>query len=481
MTESDLLPRRYNKELDSFQKLADALGEPVENVYNMPEKERSELMTVMQIDITVAVTPVKRVPSSHDPGPSLSQASDGDKSEASAESRKRKKSGGKRPFDYDSDDDFVPNESEKDKKFKFNYEEMEKDFLSVYDDGSKPSSSRRQPTRAAARRTNQKNKNLNNDDISLLLDNNGEDGDDQPNLAPLPNDLNFSKTKENPTESSAKMDSVHVEKLPNLDLKKDEEYSLILKRINAKAKKPLLIEHTRDPMKLLEENLPTLRIKDLRAGRKESKKTDLDRFTIHMSVIKGISKEVTHSANEESMSWLKLSSSRRKTVPIKWSKEEEKPTDDVDCEDAFFDLNIDEPLINRVASNLKDYKIPKNITISPVPTPSTSSSWLSKPMSGASSKSQGSKLKLKKPTEKPKITLDHFYDEAKQEKPSSSRSDSDETRQRRLSEKILQHLRETDESTTKEDENDEEVKFVKEVASPYSTSRRKDTESKETN
>ena len=470
MTDSDLLPRRYNKELDSFQKLADALGEPVENVYNMPEKERSELMTVMQIDISVAVTPVKLVPSSsHDPGPSLSQGSDGDKSEASAGSRKRKKSGGKRPFDYDSDDDFVPNETDRDKKFKFNYKEMEKDFLSVYDDGSKPSSSRRQPTRAAARKNNQKNKNLNNDDISLLLDNNGEDGDDLPNLAPLPNDLDFSKTKENLKESPAKTDSVHVEKLPNLDLKKDEEYSLLLKSINEKAKKPLLIEHTRDPIKLLEDNLPKLKIKNLRAGRKDSKKTDLDgRFAIHMSVIQGISKEVAHSTNEESMSWLKLSSSRRKTLPMKWSKEERKPTDDVDCEDAFFDLNLDEPLINRVTTNLKDYKIPKNITISPVPTSSTSSNWLSKPVSGASSKSQGSKLKLKKPTEKPKITLDHFYDEAKQEKPSTSRSDSDETRKRRLSEKILQHLGVTDESTAKEDENDDdEVEFVKEVASPY--------------
>ena len=465
--------------MDSFQKLADALGEPVENVYNMPEKERSELMTVMQIDISVAVTPVKQVPSSsHDPGPSLSQGSDGDKSDAKAGSRKRKKSGGKRPFDYDSDDEFVPNESDRDKKFKFNYKEMEKDFLSVYDDGSKPSSSRRQPTRAAARKTNQKNKKLNNDDISLLLDNNGEDGDDLPNLAPLPNDLDFSKTKEIPRESPVKKDSVHVEKLPNIDLEKDEEYSRILKSINEKAKKPLMIEHTRDPMKLLEENLPKLRIKDLRAGRNETKKSDLDRrFVIHMSVIKGISKEVSHSTNEESMSWLKLSSSRRKTVPMKWSKEEKKPTDDLDYEDAFIDLNLDEPLINRVQTSLKDYKIPKNITISPVPNHPTSSNWLSKPVTGASSKSQVSKLKLKKPTEKPKITLDHFYDEAKQEKPSTSRSDSDETRKKRLSAKILEHLGETDESSAKEDENDDEVKFVKEVASPYTAKRRKDMES----
>ena len=36
MTDSDLLPKRFNKELDNFHKLADALGEPVENVYNMP-------------------------------------------------------------------------------------------------------------------------------------------------------------------------------------------------------------------------------------------------------------------------------------------------------------------------------------------------------------------------------------------------------------------------------------------------------------
>ena len=532
MTDSDLLPKRFNKELDNFHKLADALGEPVENVYNMPEKERTELMTVMQIDVTVAVTPVEQVPSSSKVlGPSVSQGSDEDKSEASSGRKPKKSGGGKRPFDYESDDDdFVPQDSDRDKKFKFNdvYDEMAKDFMSVYDDGSKQSSSRRQPSRAAARKTNQRNKNLGNDDISQLLDNNGDDGDSLPNLAPLPDDLDFSKTKENDTESPAKKESVNVEKVSKVDQEKDEQYSLLLKNINEKAQKPLMIDHTRDPMKLLEENLPMLRIENLRKARTESKKTDLEkRFAIHMSVIKGLSKEIPHSTNDESMSWIKLSSSKQKTIPMSWSKEEGKPTDVADCEDDFIDdplvskveknldgykipknsvvkpvsdadpeddffddLNLDEPLVSKVAKNLDGYRIPKNIDIKPVPKPkpSTSSNWLSKPSPESSSKSQGSKLKLKKPMEKPKITLDHFYDEAKQQKASSSRSDpilsnrsdSDEARKKRLSLKILQHL-EDNELTAKKDESDEdEVKFVKEVASPHNrvpTSRRKDEES----
>ena len=536
MTDSDLLPKRFNKELDNFHKLADALGEPVENVYNMPEKERSELMTVMQIDVTVAVTPVKKVPSSPNvPGPSLSQGSEGDRSEASSGRKRKKSGGGKRPFDYESDDDdFVPQESDRDKKFKFNnvYDDMAKDFLSVYDDGSKPSSSRRQPSRAAARKTNQRNKNLGNDDISQLLDNNGDDGDGLPNLAPLPGDLVFSKTKENVTESPAKKESVHVEKVPKVDHEKNEEYSLLLKSINEKAKKPLMIEHTRDPMKLLEENLPMLRIENLERARTESKKTDLEKkFAIHMSVIKGLSKEIPHSANDESISWIKLSSSRRITIPMNWSKEEGKPIDadceedfidetlaskveknlhgykipknivitpvsDADPEDDFFDdLNLEEPLVSRVANNLDDgYKIPRKSNVKQVPTPSTSSRWISKPMpESSSSKSQGSKLKLKKPIEKPKITLDHFYDEAKQQKPSSStrsdpilsnRSDSDEARKKRLSLKILQHLEDPELTAKKDDSDEDEVKFVKEVASPHNrvpTSRRRDEESKDTN
>ena len=481
MTDSDLLPRRYNKEMDSFHKLADALGEPVENVYNMPERERSELMTVMQIDVTVSVTPVKHVPvvpatSSHVPGPSLSQGSDGDKTESSSGLRKRKKSGGRRPFDYDSDDDFVPDESDRDKKFKFNFEEMANDFLSVYDDGSKQSSSRRQPKRAAARKTNQKNKNLDNDDITRLLDNNGADDDKLPNPAPLPDDLDFSRsTKEISTESPVKTQSVElVEQLSNLDLKKDEQYAFLLKSINERAKKPLLFAHTRDPMKLLEEDLPMLNIGSLRVWRTDSGKkmaSDMEtRFATHMSVIKGISEEGLISSNEESISWIKLFSLRRKTIPVKWSEDEVKPTE-FDCED----MNLDEPLLSRVEKNLNGYKIPKNIDISPVSTSSTSSGWLTKPMPGASSNSQGSKLKLKKPTEKPKITLHHFYDEDKQEKPSSSRSDSEEMRKRILADKILQHLGETNEvSVHNNEKDDDEVEIVKELASPCNASGKKD-------
>merc|ERR1719154_121985 len=119
--------------------------------------------------------------------------------------------------------------------------------------------------------------------------------------------------------------------------------------------------------------------------------------------------------------------------------------------------------------------IPKNIDISPVSTSSTSSGWLTKPMPGASSNSQGSKLKLKKPTEKPRITLHHFYDEDKQEKPSSSRSDSEEMRKRRLSDKILQYLGETNEvSVHSKEKEDDEVEIVKELASPYNASGKKD-------
>ena len=476
MTETDLLPRRYNKEMDSFHKLADALGEPVENVYNMPERERSELMTLMQIDVTVAVTPVKhvRASSSHVTGRSLNQDGDGDQAESSSGLRKRKKSGGKRPFDYDSDDDFVPDESDRDKKFKFNYEEMEKDFLSVYDDGSKQSSSRRQPTRAAARKTNQRNKNLDNEDITRLLDNNGEDDDKLPNLAPLPDDLDFSRsTKEPSLEYPVKTQS--LEQVSNVELKKDEQYAFLLKSINERSKKPLLIAHTRDPTKLLEEDLPMLNIGSLREWRTESgkKRTDMERrFSTHLSVIKGISEEGLISSQEESMSWIKMSSLRRKTIQVKWSKDEVKPTE-FGCEN----MNLDEPLLSRVEKNLNGYKIPKNIDISPVPvsTPSSSSGWLSKPLPGASSNSQVSKLKLKKPTEKPKITLRHFYNEDKQEKPSSSRSDSEEIRKRRLSEKILEHLGETDDVSVQNNEDvDDEVEIVKEVASPYNASKKKD-------
>ena len=477
MTDSDLLPKRYNKEMDSFHKLADALGEPVENVYNMPERERSELMTVMQIDVTVSVTPVKHVSatSSHVPGPSLSQGSDGDKTESSSGLRKRKKSGGRRPFDYDSDDDFVPDESDRDKKFKFNYEEMENDFLSVYDDGSKQSSSRRQPKRAAARKTNQKNKNLDNDDITRLLDNNGADDDKLPNLAPLPDDLDFSRsTKEISTESPVKTQSVErVEQVSNQDLKKDEQYAFLLKSINERAKKPLLFAHTRDPMKLLKEDLPMLNIGSLRAWRTDSRKKmasdDMEtRFATHMSVIQGISEKGLISSNDESISWIKLFSLRRKTIPVKWSEDEVKPT-----ELDFEDMNLDEPLLSRVEKSLNGYKIPKNIDISPVSTSSTSSVWLSKPMPGASSNS--GKLKLKKPTENPKLTLHHFYHEDKQEKPSSSKSDSEEMRKRRLSEKILQHLGETNEvSVHNNEKDDDEVEIVKELASPYNASGKRD-------
>ena len=477
MTDSDLLPKRYNKEMDSFHKLADALGEPVENVYNMPERERSELMTVMQIDVTVSVTPVKHVSatSSHVPGPSLSQGSDGDKTESSSGLRKRKKSGGRRPFDYDSDDDFVPDESDRDKKFKFNFEEMANDFLSVYDDGSKQSSSRRQPKRAAARKTNQKNKNLDNVDITRLLDNNGADDDKLPNLVPLPDDLDFSRsTKEISTESPVKTQSVErVEQVSNQDLKKDEQYAFLLKSINERAKKPLLFAHTRDPMKLLKEDLPMLNIGSLRAWRTDSRKKmasdDMEtRFATHISVIKGISEKGLISSNDESISWIKLFSLRRKTIPVKWSEDEVKPT-----ELDFEDMNLDEPLLSRVEKSLNGYKIPKNIDISPVSTSSTSSGWLSKPMPGASSNS--GKLKLKKPTENPKLTLHHFYHEDKQEKPSSSKSDSEEMRKRGLSEKILQHLGETNEvSVHSNEKDDDEVEIVKELASPYNASGKRD-------
>ena len=477
MTDSDLLPKRYNKVMDSFHKLADALGEPVENVYNMPERERSELMTVMQIDVTVSVTPVKHVSatSSHVPGPSLSQGSDGDKTESSSGLRKRKKSGGRRPFDYDSDDDFVPDESDRDKKFKFNYEEMENDFLSVYDDGSKQSSSRRQPKRAAARKTNQKNKNLDHDDITRLLDNNGADDDKLPNLVPLPDDLDFSRsTKEISTESPVKTQSVErVEQVSNQDLKKDEQYAFLLKSINERATKPLLFAHTRDPMKLLKEDLPMLNIGSLRAWRTDSRKKmasdDMEtRFATHISVIKGISEKGLISSNDESISWIKLFSLRRKTIPVKWSEDEVKPT-----ELDFEDMNLDEPLLSRVEKSLNGYKIPKNIDISPVSTSSTSSGWLSKPMPGASSNS--GKLKLKKPTENPKLTLHNFYQEDKQEKPSSSKSDSEEMRKRGLSEKILQHLGETNEvSVHNNEKDDDEVEIVKELASPYNASGKRD-------
>jgi len=361
------------------------------------------------------------------------------------------------------------------KKFKFNYEKMENDFLSVYDDGSKQSSSRRQPKRAAARKTNQKNKNLDNDDITRLLDNNGADDDKLPNLAPLPDDLDFSRsTKEISTESPVKTQSVErVEQVSNQDLKKDEQYAFLLKSINERAKKPLLFAHTRDPMKLLKEDLPMLNIGSLRAWRTDSRKkmaSDdmVTRFATHMSVIQGISEKGLISSNDESISWIKLFSLRRKTIPVKWSEDEVKPT-----ELDFEDMNLDEPLLSRVEKSPNGYKIPKNIDISPVSTSSTSSGWLSKPMPGASSNS--GKLKLKKPTENPKLTLHHFYQEDKQEKPSSSKPDSEEMRKRGLSEKILQHLGETNEvSVHNNEKDDDEVEIVKELASPYNASGKRD-------
>ena len=94
-------------------------------------------------------------------------------------------------------------------------------------------------------------------------------------------------------------------------------------------------------------------------------------------------------------------------------------------------------------------------------------------MPGASSNS--GKLKLKKPTENPKLTLHHFYQEDKQEKPSSSKSDSEEMRKRGLSEKILQHLGETNEvSVYNNEKDDDEVEIVKELASPCNASGKKD-------
>ena len=475
--------------MDLFKKLAEALGEPVENVYNMQERERSELMIAMQIDVTVAVMPVKQP--TDEPGTSRSQGSAGDKGDPSVGNKKRKKqkSGGSRrlPFDYDSDNDFVPDDSERNKKFKFNYDEMASDFRSVYDDGSKPSSSRRRPARLAAQKADTKNKNLDNDEIASLLDD--TEGSVEPPFRPADSDFSRRPQKTH-TESPARVEKVTGTKLPNLDHNNAEDYSILLKKINREAKRHLLIDHVRDPSKLLEEDLPKLNIAELRKGAGKSQQKDTERsLKVHFSVLKGVSDKGLVVGSVEPLSWLKLSTSRKKTLPVKWVKEEERQIE-VCNEDAFFDLNLDEPLISRVENKSKVEKEKEVNVVSPVPAPSTST-WLSKADPSTNGSSQGSRLRLKKlMTETSKIEIDKVEKQSMEQKdvsdemrrkrqfdavkPSMQEKD-DEIRRKKLFGQINQHLELSKEEANKKNENDDiEIEIVKEVASPHCNKRGKE-------
>ena len=328
--------------MESFKKLAEALDEPLDHVYNLQEEEREQLMTLFNIERSDHAV---------------------DEYEQEFPYRVPGSQGTKRNrllIDDDDDDDFV--ESKKTKQFRFL--PPDHDLVSLYDQNQKSGS--RRPRRAANKKANltitQINDELSGDDDDDVYEDDyfeerkkkevpeiviSEDDPREEQVVEAARAARDHQAVEEPIE-----ESVDVADIAKEDTEvKAVSFADIINKINQLSETPALIEHPRDPEDVLvERSLPMMTLAKLqqlninpdsldstnqRAASSHVDQSERSRkpsLEDHMNMLEKIAVKAPVHGDIVPVAWQRLINTRRKMINVIWKHEDVEKIDD-NCDD----------------------------------------------------------------------------------------------------------------------------------------------------
>lgn len=325
--------------MESYKKLAKALGESLESVCNMREEERDQLFQVFEISAEPEPDPVDEF------GIVIDKAFAGDSpKKTTAQGRKR---GRHDYFTFDDDDDFVKKPSPKAPKVS-----PDKDLMRMYAQSS-GSTSQGRVTRRAANRAN-----LNIGQITKALEDednyqaynpyNFNDDDELPELIPqLPLKSSEKEVEEvtmvnKPTESTPN----------NVEADENENIAEMFEKINKLCKQKVMVNHTRNPQALFNSSieLPSMDLDkaSLITRSKSPAKSQSKRCSLgnHLKTMRKISTNALVHGSLSSLPWQRLCNSRSRLINVN-TVNVDKEVDEVNISSIFDlgleDIHIEEP------------------------------------------------------------------------------------------------------------------------------------------
>jgi len=473
---------RRERALD--QQLADSLGESLENVINLPQIEKANLMNVMHINVDISVDAV-------DEG-SVNVVTGVDDAVSNRDSMKTKESKKRRrKSSMDDDDDFVVDNTSEKSAFVDN---LDMNLLDLYSPGTSGSG---RPTRQAAKRANVANKRVN------LVENEGSKVKFENDAAVKPQHVESITTdleKEEPKTSD------NIEPIEPIEPPKQEkeesfqkDYAETISYINSKLKSPALLEHvTPNISKIFSDldSLPVFDMNKLKVPETCCDPKEVPAFLKHNFMLKTISSHGTvcgaNSSNlSEPVTMQKLLATKRKILKVNLSKDSngDKLVDD-EIEDILdSNENSNEALVITDSSSSRETSIndaPKNEfsssdislgcdlrNLNSMNGENSASGFLSKPVLKTTTAGNGNRLKLKTTKKKQAsgggLRIDHFYDRAFDNKMKIPNPELTDAIGKILSNPKI-NLTKEDGSCFEDDEDDEggseEVKIVEEMSSP---------------
>jgi len=463
---------RRERELD--QQLADSLGESLENVINLPQIEKANLMNVMHINVDISVDE-----GSVNVVTGLDDAVSNRDSMKTKESKKRR-----RKSSMDDDDDFVVDNTSEKLAFVDN---LDMNLLDLYSPGTSGSG---RPTRQAAKRANVANKRVN------LVENEGSKVKFENDAALKPQHVESITTDLEKEEPKTSDNKETIEPIEPLKQGKEEsfqkDYAETISYINSKLKSPALLEHVTPNISKIFSDLDSLPVFDMNKLKVPVTCCDpkeIPAFLKHNFMLKTISSHGTvcgaNSSNlSEPVTMHKILATKRKILKVNLSKDSngDKLVDD-EIEDILnSNENSNEALVITDSSSSRETSIndaPKNGFSSSdislgldLRNLTSKSGFLSKPVLKTTT-GTGKRLKLK-PTKKKQasgggLQIDHFYDRASDNKKKIPNLELTDAIGKILSNPKI-NLTKEDGSCFEDDEDDEgdteEVKIVEEMSSP---------------
>jgi len=460
---------RRERALD--QKLADALQEPLENVVNLPQIEKANLINVLHINVDIALD-------AEDEGGRENIVSNPDSSKSKKVSKKRRRRSSM--DDDDDDDDFVVDKTSEKSAFEDN---IDMDLLGLYSEAPGPSGFRKS-TRQAAKRANVANKKVN------LVENKGNrfTFEEKEVVEPVQAEKNIVKVEEyEELEPKTNDDIAKDTKTSDFSTKGKKEdsqkaYAETISYINSKLKSTALIEHvTPDVSKIFRDldSLPVFDMNKIKVPVTCCDPNEVPAFLKHNLMLKTISSHGTDiGSNESNLSepvlMQKLLATKRKILKVNLSKDAngDKVVDEIDD---IFDSNenSNEPLEISESSSSRETSVNVNDSLkhgssdisltNELPKLNlTNSGFLGKPVPR---KSNGNKLKLKSTKNRQAsggLQIDHFYDKTIDKKTEVPQHGENSEELSNAIGKILSNSK----SCFKVDEDNEEVKIVEEMSSP---------------
>ena len=341
-----------NKDMRRFEKLATALGEPLENVSNMQETERSQLM------IAMGINDARNESVDEDEGDIYPPQNDNQEPSKPGSKRKRKSSN----F-LDEDEDFVPSDSNdlfdkvrnmvpreqsnprkrraskqkdedddadfvdvKSNNFSQQIENLSKDFLVDVPGPSTSAYGTGRSSRLAAKKANLK---LTKSQIAECLESSQDSQDDF-----VVNNHSFpivdKKTEiVEPIKSKKNNDN----KEPNQEIvqnNQDQEAVKLVSSVNSKLKEPFLINHIQSPQEILNMDLPVFDVnllQKLKESRPSISQDNNDELIVkNVLFLNNLTSQGLVHANYRSpdnLPWQKLMTTRAKLIKVKFNKDED--------------------------------------------------------------------------------------------------------------------------------------------------------------